>query len=380
MSRPRNRITILLACCSTRALRITRRQAGAAALGLARPALGGAGGAALGLAAPARAVEEVRSPRPLAYRILKGDPPLMQPYEQRAAPKLLKSLADGADAVLLGVKRNDPEDYALAADLASKFASAAKRPVAVGLDAMPLGSSLREAASWPSVQGPVDFLQPIADLQQRTRCDLVPLGVQAEVMGAVQRSGGIAALSEQQRNAYVDDVGAFVRYPKQTAAFDVWAERVVARTYKKRYEGLEGAPRYEDYFASSILYDEAVASLAARYCRAHPSTLLVCVVSDDHVKFGCSAQGRFQRLEKNPDGDAGFFRAPSILLNPSAESTGSLSRSLRLALAVDPAKARTCSDCVWFSRSPPPSLLTHMMNPVDGAAFKIDLGLSMPTV
>ena len=77
------------------------------------------------------------------------------------------------------------------------------------------------------------------------------------------RSGGIAALSEQQRNQYVDDVGAFVRYPKQTAAFDVWAERVVARTYKKRYEGLEGAPKYEDYFASSILYDEAVASLAA---------------------------------------------------------------------------------------------------------------------
>ena len=269
MTRPRRRIAILLACCSTRALRITRRQAGAAA--------------ALGLAGPARAVEEVRSPRPLAYRILKGDPPLMQPYEQRAAPKLLKSLADGADAVLLGVKRNDPEDYALAADLAARLASAAKRPVAVGLDAMPLGSSLREAASWPSVQGPVDFLQPIADLQQRTRCDLVPLGVQAEVMGAVQRSGGIAALSEQQRNAYVDDVGAFVRYPKQTAAFDVWAERVVARTYKKRYEGLEGAPKYEDYFASSILYDEAVASLAARYCRAHPATLLVCVVSDDHA-------------------------------------------------------------------------------------------------
>ena len=175
---------------------------------------------------------------------------------------------------------------------------------------MPLGSSLREAASWPSVSDSVDFLQPIADLQQRTRCDLVPLGVQAEVMGAVQRSGGIAALSEQQRNAYVDDVGAFVRYPKQTAAFDVWAERVVARTYKKRYEGLEGAPKYEDYFASSILYDEAVASLAARYCRAHPSTLLVCVVSDDHVKFGCSAQGRFQRLEKDPDAsDAGSSSA-----------------------------------------------------------------------
>ena len=136
MTRPRRRIAILLACCGLeRCARMTRRQAGAAP--------------ALGLAGPARAVEEVRSPRPLAYRILKGDPPLMQPYEQRAAPKLLKSLADGADAVLLGVKRNDPEDYALAADLASKLASAAKRPVAVGLDAMPLGSSLRRRRAGP---------------------------------------------------------------------------------------------------------------------------------------------------------------------------------------------------------------------------------------
>ena len=65
---------------------------------------------------------------------------------------------------------------------------------------------------------------------------------------------------------------------------------------------------------------------------------------------------------------------------PPSEAEDEDAESLRLALAVDPAKARICSDCVWFSRSPPPSLLTHMMNPVDGAAFKVDLGLSMPTV
>ena len=226
----------------------------------------------------------------------------------------------------------------------------------------------------------MDFLQPIADFQQRTRCDLVPLGVQAEVMGAVQRSGGIAALSEQQRNAYVDDVGAFVRYPKQTAAFDVWAERVVARTYKKRYEGLEGAPKYEDYFASSILYDEAVASLAARYCRAHPSTLLVCVVSDDHVKFGCSAQGRFQRLEKDPD-------ARTRVL-PRAVDTAEPLRGVDREPVAEPAPraGRRPGEGPPVLRlrlvlaEPAAVLLTHMMNPVDGAAFKIDLGLSMPTV
>ena len=96
-------------------------------------------------------------------------------------------------------------------------------------------------------------------------------------MGAVQRSGGIAALSSNKKRA--DDVGAFVRYPKQTAAFDVWAERVVARTYKRRYEGLEGAPKYEDYFASSILYDEAVASLCGAVLPGAPPPYVVCVVS-----------------------------------------------------------------------------------------------------
>lgn len=370
--RPRRRVAaaLLVGCCGSLrvTLRVTRRHAG--------QAIGGALGLATG---PARAADEVRSPRPLAYRILKGNPPLMQPYEQKAQPQLLKGLSDGADAVILGVRRNDPQDYALACELATKLSIASKRQIALGLDAQPLGSSLNDAASWPSVDS-VDFLRPVADLQQRTKCDVVPLGVQAEVMGAVQRSGGIAALSEQQRNDYVDDVGAFVRYPKQTAAFDVWAERVVSRTYKRRYAGVEGAPKYEDYFASSILYDEAVASLAARYCRAHPQTLLVCIVSDDHVKFGCGAPGRFQRLERNPDGSPGFFRAPTVLLNPSADSTFSLSKSLRLVLAVDPAKARPLADAVWFSRSPPPSLLTHMINAVDGAAFKLDLGLSMPTV
>ena len=274
--------------CNTRALRITRRQAGAAAaLGLAGPSAsrgGGAVAAAAGLPHPqgrpathaalraARRAEAAEEPRGRRRRRFVGS-------QAERSGGLRAGGGPGLEARVRGqaARRRRPRRDA------ARESSARGGELALRL-------------------GLVDFLQPIADLQQRTRCDLVPLGVQAEVMGAVQRSGGIAALSEQQRNAYVDDVGAFVRYPKQTAAFDVWAERVVARTYKKRYEGLEGAPKYEDYFASSILYDEAVASLAARYCRAHPSTLLVCVVSDDHVKFGCSAQGRFQRLEKNPDG------------------------------------------------------------------------------
>ena len=62
----RRRITILLLACNTRALRITRRHAGAGSgAGPGRASASGGGGAG--------------RPATLAYRILKGDPPLMQP-------------------------------------------------------------------------------------------------------------------------------------------------------------------------------------------------------------------------------------------------------------------------------------------------------------
>ncbi|KAH8063786.1 hypothetical protein JL722_2974 [Aureococcus anophagefferens] len=127
-------------------------------------------------------------------------------------------------------------------------------------------------------------------------------------MGRVQRDGGIAALSEAERNAYVDDVGAFVRYAKLNPGFDVYAKRVIERRYRAAgYANISGAPAYADFFA------------------------------------------------------------------------GSLSASLRLALAADQKVTRPLANYVWFSESPKPALISHMMNPIDGN-FKIDLGLSLPSL
>ena len=341
--------------------------------------------------APAAVRAETRSPRPVSWRIVDGDPPVMQPYVSRAVESCLKQIAS-FDVVLLGAKRGDAGDYALAADLVRELRKKSGRPVALGLDAAPLGAGpalaggdwLQTADAWPAVAaaGDAAFLEPLLTLQRdRVVGDVVPLGVAAEAMGRVQRDGGIAALSEAERNAYVDDVGAFVRYAKLNPGFDVYAKRVIERRYRAAgYANISGAPAYADFFASTILYDEAAASLAARYKRSAPGGLLVCVVGEDHVKFGYGVQGRLDRLEVDPDkAGSPTFRSTSVLLNPTAESSGSLSASLRLALAADQKVTRPLANYVWFSESPKPALISHMMNPIDGN-FKIDLGLSLPSL
>lgn len=209
------------------------------------------------------AADVVRSPRPVSWRIVPGDPPLMQPYVGNAVSSALKQIAS-ADVVFLGVKRGDAGDYALAEELISRLSTAAGkgRRVAVGLDDAPLGSDLSSArtwfgeaggaGAWPAVLsggGDATYLAPINGLQASGKVSgVVPLGVAAEAMGKVQRNGGIRALSEEERFDYVDDVGAFVRYEKQPG-FDVYAKRVVERKYADRYgnatDARPGADRAE---------------------------------------------------------------------------------------------------------------------------------------
>jgi len=372
-----------------RALRVTPA---AAPLPSRRAVLGAAGAVVTGASATApqpavAAPAEVRSPRPLAWRIAPGDPPSMQPYTGRAVESCLGQISS-VDAVFLGVKRGDAADYALAAKLiASLQKKAGGRTVAVGMDAAPLGSgpSLasgswpNEAAGWPAVGGgDPSFLAPLLDVQRSSNVELVPLGIAGDAMAKVQRAGGIRSLSETERAAYVDDVSAFVKYAA-LPGFDAYTKRVVERRYARDVAGKADAPSFRDYFASAILQDEAAATGAAVYLRKHPGALIVCVVDEARAKFGYGAVGRARRLEVDFDDPATkTFTATAVLLNPTANTTLSTTTQLRLALAVDKPANAPVADYVFFSESPRVNLITHMLNPIDGQ-FKIDLGLSMPT-
>lgn len=314
------------------------------------------------------------SKRPLAYKIEAGDPTMMQPFEGRAVQQVLGNIAQSSDVVLIGVGRGDAEDLELAAKLASEFCDRArrqKRRVVMGLDVAPYDSvvSPSEAASWPAVGNDPSVLDPL----WRVDCDeVVGLGVEGDTLRKVQ-SAGIAALSDAERAAYVDDPQLFASFPTTTKGFELYAQRCVSRRYEERYGGSQAKNSdlsASGYFATSILQDEAVATCCARQLRKiEAPQLLVAVVNSDRVQFKLGSQARLQQKK---------FNVASVLVNPSATSTFSASSRLRLGLTEDIGlefRTTTLADFVWFSKSPPPSLLNHMLNPIDGA-FKIDFGLS----
>lgn len=322
-----------------------------------------------GLVNPASAAAPVsssRDPRPLVYRIEVGDPALMQPFQGRAVDQVLANLAKN-DVVLIGVTRNDADDLALAVELADRLGTAArgkKKRLVVGVDAAPYGEVVAQerAATWPAVENPL-VLEP---LWQRNDQDVLAMGVQGDTLRKVQKAG-VGSLNDQERSAYVDDPLAFASFP-QTPGFDLFARRCISRRYEDRYSPDQVSAG--GYFASSLLQDQAVAAIAARHLREHPADLLVAILDSDRVQFKLGSQARLQQ--------AGFQTA-SILVNPSASSTYSASSRLRLELTADlslpGARDTTLADYVWFSASPPPRLLVHMLNPIDGS-FKLDFGLS----
>lgn len=105
--------------------------------------------------------------------------------------------------------------------------------------------------------------------------------------------------------------------------------------------------------------------------------LCIVVAGADHVKFGYGLQERAIRYLNTlqPDADARAAapgggarkRVFSILLNPTALDSLSLTAQLRYVLAYGPflKDQRLLSDYVWFSNYPPLKLLARKKNPIN---------------
>lgn len=313
-------------------------------------------------------ISSERDGRPLVYRIEAGDPAVMQPFEGRAVQDIMRTLAK-SDVVLVGSSREDRDDFEYAVELARQLAALArkaKRGVVLGLDAAPYGEEVSQsrAASWPAVSD-ASVLEPALSID---RDDAIGLGVSGDALRKVQRAG-LAALDERERQSYVDDAAQFANYTK-TPGFELFVKRCISRRFKERYGGDDDASA-AGYLATSLLQDQAVATIADRQLRrSQDDTLLIALVDSDRVQFKLGSQMRLEQLGRT---------VRSVLVNPTAKSTYSATSRLRLSLSQEVAsletKLTTLADFVFFSRSPPPSLLSHMLNPIDGAV-KIDFGLS----
>lgn len=336
------------------------------------------------------------SPRPLLYRMENTIPRALQPFIGRAFGQLQKQIADENDVVLIGAASGDLEDVTAAATMVKDLAGMVRgRPVILGIEAAPVGTPLPakgvplDADTWPASRGDGSWLAPMWDIAVNER---IGLGVDGATLRQVQTKG-LAKLPAAANDVYIgsDDFSRqqFVGYSVNTVGYGVYAERVIARKYEQLYANDTDAPKQENYISSTILQHEAAAKAIADKLRSmdlsndNKRPLVIALVAEDHLKFGHGIQGRLERLrigtapaEKDGPPIPRFPAVTSILCNPTAASTFSLTTRIRMTISALPEEEpRALADFLWFGSSPPPNLITRMMNPIDGN-FKIDLGLS----
>ncbi|CAM9468980.1 unnamed protein product [Chrysoparadoxa australica] len=335
--------------------------------------------------------QQAQSPRPFVYRVDYTDPPVMVPYPTSLEGRAAKELA-AADMVFLGHHRGEDADHQLEADIISRIAGSGR--VVVGLEMVEqqfqpaldayirkdignleeADARLKRDTEWDerwawSIEG---YL-PVLHLARSRGMKLVALSPDTESLDKVLAKG-LEALDPEDRERYVADPKAFVDYVKDPG-FNVYANKVITPGFTAEAE--EAGLTRQNYFSARLLWDEAVASKAARTvaessARGKEQTLVV-LQGLEHVKYGFGSSGRAQRLKLMERAEPLSVR--TVLLNPTAEDSLSPTTNLRLALAYaeDLYALKPLSNYVWYSTMPKPNQLTRMMDPEDSLLGRFQL-------
>lgn len=327
----------------------------------------------------------LRSPRPLAYRVQFTDPPTTVPFPREFEPNLIKEISEER-LVFFGVHGEAAGDQATAAEVMGKVSTKLKDKAAIGLEQVEMqfqpaldayiaerqgdlaaaDAELAEATQWEDrCAFPFENFLPVLHLARSRGLPLVAMGVDSEKVFDVMQNG-MDSLGEDERNAYVSDFKGFVTYVRDKG-FQVYADKLIFPSYDRLNEaGLLGKkpPTKPNFFAARILADEALASKAVDWATQNNGMRLFVVQREDHVKFGFGASGRAARIAKSLGSD---MPTKSVLINPTAEDSLSLSRSLRLALeyADDLLNGKPLANYLWFSKSPKVNQIPRMVNPED---------------
>ena len=194
------------------------------------------------------------------------------------------------------------------------------------------------------------------------RMSLLALSPEVEDLKTV-RSEGLQNVNIERRQKYVADAEGFIALT-QDPKYKLYAEKSLF----KDFVPLNDKDTPGDFFAERILVHEAMATATARWAMSHPDSLVVVVAPISDVRYMGGPNGRLPRVCKfiNPlatgiDEEA----VTTILLNPSAKETLSMSNFLRLEIGTTPQTLRyqtKVADYIWFSSMPKVNVLPRMMN------------------
>ncbi|KAL1520730.1 hypothetical protein AB1Y20_022298 [Prymnesium parvum] len=276
-----------------------------------------------------------------AYAVRSDSSPRLSPSVARVSPaQLSRELSSRAKrAVFLGEHHDAAADHSLQAALIRQL-RAARPEMAVGLEAVQqrfqpalddylagrLDELELEAATewrrrwvWPFAN-----YAPIFQVCRELRIPLLALNVDSEDLSAVE-VGGLPALPPATLRRYIPDTDGFGAFAT-TTAFKEYVAYVVKPSYTMHQrmgilrttitgQQLDQDMPFRNFFSGRILWDEAMGSAAAAWCKEHPAGLLVGLVGSDHVKFGCGVPARCARQLGALDAVA------SVMLNPRPSDT-----------------------------------------------------------
>jgi hypothetical protein len=197
----------------------------------------------------------------------------------------------------------------------------------------------------------VELHMPILRLAKKKRLNLLALAPEVEDVRLV-RTSGLESLNAEKRLRYVSDTEGFVS-STQDPTFRLFADKSLL----KDFEPMNEKDQPGNYFAERILVHEAEATKIANYASSRPNSLVVTLAPIKDLRFMGGPNKRIIRLMKfiQPDYSVEEEAVTTILINPSARETLSLSRFLRLEIGTSPSTIpyqTKVADYLWFSSMP----------------------------
>lgn len=292
------------------------------------------------------------------------------------------------NAIFLGEHHNSLVDHALQARIIEALASNQNRPVAVGLECVQqrfqpeldayIAGKISELDLYFNVEWetrwvwPYESYLPVLRACRAKKIPLIALSMNYETLSKLKKEGGVANLSSAELRAHVGDPRVFADMISEDG-FKAYINECITPSYVShvRMGLLNEVKNFGSFYSTRVLRDEAMATRVARYITDFPSTLMVCLIGGDHVKFEYGVKGRVQRqlaavatrerLEALAKSDKEFpseealnqttkeTKLMTAMLNPvPADAFDTKDGSLKLEMAVDGSPI-PIADYLWFS-------------------------------
>lgn len=286
-----------------------------------------------------------------------------------------------ATFVAMGVPKNaSEEDVGLAKslmDFIMQGRKSQKGSTALGLPFAPLSTqpALDSFSSNANIEVVIEALtkagvsdstaqlyKPLLEFAKLKGLDLIAMSPEIDDQKIV-RSRGLQNVDADRRAEYVLDSEGFIAMT-QDPKFRLYTDRSLL----KDFEPQDKADQVGNFFAERILVHETGATAVAKYAAARPESLVIFVAPIEDVRFMGGYNGRLERISRflNKEENKVIDDCiTTILLNPSAKETLSLSRYLRLEIGTAPTNIdyqTKVSDYLWFSKMPKVNLIPRLMN------------------